>query len=1125
MASRRRRGPGGFRPRARVLAVVGCLLLASLAAYGSAFVPGERTSMGLAGEAGTSAAGASPSLLSPHVTFPAPPAGAASASSSSPRAGAGSVLRSILPNYNGSLPGNFPSSVAGWQVGSPAYVPSTGDLWLPERAVSVGGLPAPNVAPAVEFNANANRFVGIALSVENTSAFLFDPVNDLLYSADYANASVGVLNATTGAWLHPAIPVGADPVALALDPATNSLYVANAGSNNITVIDASSNTVANGGIPTGLRPAALAFDAADGFLFIADSGDRLLRSVNVTTDGSGPSITLQGTPAGVAYSRSSGTVGVTVPSKSQIVILNATVLAPQAVQLTGIGSAPVATTANGTEYIVGNSSGSNLVIVNSSSGAILDAAIGVGSNLTSVVVESSGSNALVWSTVGRNVSTVNLVAHDVTARSPTLGSQPASSSYDPVTNELFVTDSFSSSVIVLNATTGRTALAPLHLGAGVASVAVDPATGTVYVGLANAVDAVDPATGQLLASDSGLTGSNSALLVDPGDGLLWLANGPRGLVALHLAGLTPAYSIDVPTGLVSQQMMTLDPAVSELFVVNTSSGELEVVDSASGGVVVPALFAGTGVSSVAYDAADGAVYALGTNISVIDPTTNSVVGAPIPLPTHVLTTGLAFDPTRELLYASMTTGGSSNAGVVSVLDGSSVVASRASVVSMAVGEMPFDPDPVTLVGSTAPAAGALIVANTHSGTLSEIATLPQITFLSASPSTVDVNSTTHVLLGYVGGTGPVSVAYSGLPPGCLSADVLSLNCTPAVNGSYTLAATVTDSLGHAASASTNLTVGARLTALLALTPGPLPALDAGGSLSAQVTVTGGIPSYGASWDFGDGGTATGLSVVHAYSTAGTYLLTVTVADSTGRTVSVSSVVEVQPRPVTAVSASPGNATDVGQTINLSAIVSGGSGASAEEWTFGDGTTATGLNVSHSWNRAGRYAVLFDYQDARGAYANRTENVTVNPDLSGTFYAVGRNATDSVPVGTGVEFRAAFQGGTPPYSVDWSFGDGSSASGVDVAHTYGGPGAYSINVTLVDAAGARVFAKLPFTITPASPTALGSGSSLAALFLGLVVGGTIAAVVLHLAHRSRRRPPHPPSPYVPPANVSVPPWRE
>ncbi len=1106
------------------MAVVGLLLLASLAVYGSPLASGHRTSARPAPMWGTVAP---PALRAPSSPSARSPSTVGVVASSSPRAGAGSVLRSILPNYNGSLPGNFLSSVAGWQVGDPAYVPSTGDLWLPERAVSVGGLPAPNVAPAVVYRASSNEFAGIVLSVENTSAFLFDPVNGLLYSADYANASVGVLNASTGAWVHAAIPVGTDPVALALDPATNSLYVANSGSNNITVIDAWTNSVSKAGITTGPGPRALAFDGIDELLFVADGGDRVLHTIDVRTDLSGGSLTLLAPPGGLAYSALSDTVGVTVPSKSQLIVVNASLLSEQAIVPLGVGSGPVATTPNGTEFIVGNSSDSNVAIVNASSGTIYDAAIGVGSNLTSVVIEGGTPTALVWSASGRNLSAVNLVARDVTARSPTLGSQPTSSSYDPLTNELFVTDSSSSSVLVLNATTGRTAFAPLHLGAGVASVAVDPATGTLYVGLANAVDAVDPNTGQLLASDSGLTGSNSALLVDPSDGLLWLANGPRGLVALHLAGLTPAYSIGIPTGLVSQQTMTLDPAVHELFVVNTSSGELEVVDPSSGRVVVPAILAGTGVSSVAYDAADGAVYALGANVTVIDPTTNSVVGVPIPLPTHALATGLAYDPTRELLFASMTTGGSSYAGEISVLDGSSVVASRASLVSMAVGQLPFDPDPVTLAGSTAPAASVVVVANSHSGTLSEIASLPEITFLSASPSTVDANATTHVLLGYVGGTGPVTVAYAGLPPGCLSADVLSLNCTPTANGSYTVTASVTDAFGQAASASTNLTVGARLTALLSVTPGPAPNLDVGVSLSAQVSVAGGIPSYGASWDFGDGGTAVGLSVVHAYSATGTYLLTVTVTDSTGSSVTVSRVVEVQPRPVVTVTANPGNATDVGLAINLSATVSGGSGATLEEWMFGDGTSATGSNVSHSWNRSGQYAVLFHYEDAGGVFANRTENVTVNPDLSGTFYAVGLNTTESVPVGTEVEFRAAFQNGTPPYSVVWSFGDGSSATGVDVMHAYGGRGAYSIRVTLVDAAGARASAQLPFTITPTgtSPSTIAAGSSLAALFLGLVVGGTIAAVVLHFAHRSRRRPPHPPSPYVPPAGAPVPPWRE
>ena len=53
-----------------------------------------------------------------------------------------------------------------------------------------------------------------------------------------------------------------------------------------------------------------------------------------------------------------------------------------------------------------------------------------------------------------------------------------------------------------------------------------------------------------------------------------------------------------------------------------------------------------------------------------------------------------------------------------------------------------------------------------------------------SSFTVDVNAT--------GGAPPLSYAYSGLPVGCLTADLANLVCSPSTNGSYTVHVVVTD---------------------------------------------------------------------------------------------------------------------------------------------------------------------------------------------------------------------------------------------------------------------------------------------------------------------------------------------
>jgi len=52
----------------------------------------------------------------------------------------------------------------------------------------------------------------------------------------------------------------------------------------------------------------------------------------------------------------------------------------------------------------------------------------------------------------------------------------------------------------------------------------------------------------------------------------------------------------------------------------------------------------------------------------------------------------------------------------------------------------------------------------------------------------------------------------------------------------------------------------------------------------------------------------------------------------------------------------------------------------------------------------------------------------------------------------VSFAGSSSGGVSPYSFSWNFGDGSSAIGANVVHSYSSPGSYSVTLTVTDSVG-------------------------------------------------------------------------
>ena len=135
------------------------------------------------------------------------------------------------------------------------------------------------------------------------------------------------------------------------------------------------------------------------------------------------------------------------------------------------------------------------------------------------------------------------------------------------------------------------------------------------------------------------------------------------------------------------------------------------------------------------------------------------------------------------------------------------------------------------------------------------------------------------------------------------------------------------------------------------------------------------------------------------------------------------------------------------------------------WDWGDGTTATGLLATHSYESAGTYTVTFTASND-GATDSETMTVTVvPPPVPAEIVTI--NATPS-PAATGEEvaFTSNVQGDTP-ITYNWDFGDGATGSGANPTHTYETAGTYEVALEVSNETGTDT-RTLSLEVEPAVP---------------------------------------------------------
>jgi len=159
---------------------------------------------------------------------------------------------------------------------------------------------------------------------------------------------------------------------------------------------------------------------------------------------------------------------------------------------------------------------------------------------------------------------------------------------------------------------------------------------------------------------------------------------------------------------------------------------------------------------------------------------------------------------------------------------------------------------------------------------------------------------------------------------------------------------------------------------------------------------------------------------------------------------------VNQAPIVKASATPTNGAPPLAVTFSSAGTSDPEGATLTySWDFGDGTTSTAANPSHTYNSQGLFL-------ARVTVSDGTNTVTSAPDLR---IAVGNQPPNAVvaatPTSGSAPLTVAFtgssssdpEGATLLYS--WSFGDGGISTTANPSHTYQASGSYAARLVVSD----------------------------------------------------------------------------
>jgi PKD repeat protein len=197
------------------------------------------------------------------------------------------------------------------------------------------------------------------------------------------------------------------------------------------------------------------------------------------------------------------------------------------------------------------------------------------------------------------------------------------------------------------------------------------------------------------------------------------------------------------------------------------------------------------------------------------------------------------------------------------------------------------------------------------------------------------------------------------------------------------------------------------------------------------------------WNFGDGSAHVFTqNATHAYSDVGTFHWSLTLTFG-NLTKTCSGDIQVCGLNCSVNALTPAGCAPLTTSFFQEIAQIGCTGELTYEWDFGDGSTSTAQNPSHTYNSPGKYTWSVTITGANGCPCTSSGTVCVYNFPPATVPVSGFTGC-SVPFLATADLPAGCSG-TPNFS--WTFGDGKSGTGGSVFHTYANAGTYAWTVTV------------------------------------------------------------------------------
>ncbi len=285
--------------------------------------------------------------------------------------------------------------------------------------------------------------------------------------------------------------------------------------------------------------------------------------------------------------------------------------------------------------------------------------------------------------------------------------------------------------------------------------------------------------------------------------------------------------------------------------------------------------------------------------------------------------------------------------------------------------------------------------------------------------------------------------------------------TYADNGTYTVTQTVTNGCSTKTQTASVVIAVAPVPSFTSNYTGPICA-----GQSVQFTNTSTYSPTTFAWVFEGGtpATSTDANPLIQYNTGGSFKVTLTVTNAYGSNqIVLNNYVVVDTKPVVSFSTQPdGLKIDFTQSI---------SGSNNQSWDFGDGSTSTDANPSHTYAAEGTYTVKLSANNRCGITEySKVIQVVLLPTAD-----FGANKTNVCPGDTVFYENMSSSSAT---SWSWTFDGGVPATSTDKnpVVVYGNAGTYNVSLTVTNPSGQGSVTKSNFVHVIAPVTASFTGNT-------------------------------------------------